>query len=226
MSWTDAYLFHYSTCFVYCTLPVSVLVTYIMHIVHAVRSLQAPGVTSLRLTSRLKTVQGYTWAVSLSGSVPEWISTHSSWQLCPQQGTCEEEQSGLPKSAEAITVFPFCSSSRKQLNRSAAALSRVIVLRWAGATHFSFVTLVELHWQRSSRAEAFHGNTLEIPTRASEAVLLALGNSVACHVSNFLSECWGEYFLVGAMRGKRGVPYRAMPCKHRAVQTEQTVIIS
>lgn len=62
----------------YCTIPVSKVVVYIMHIVHAVKSLRGPGVTSLRITSRLKTIHACSWRLSSSESVPGWISVVAS----------------------------------------------------------------------------------------------------------------------------------------------------
>lgn len=120
-NWCITFPLQYS--FVYRIISVSTLVTYIMHMVHTVKSLQGPGVTSLRFTSRFKTHCAFSRAVSLSGSVPEWISIHSPGQLCPQQCPREEKQPGLPQPTGAMVwgtaVFLFCS-----LSRSAAALPK------------------------------------------------------------------------------------------------------
>lgn len=195
--------------FVYCIFPVSVLVTYIMHIVHAVKSLQGPGVTSLRF--RFKTVHGCTWVDPcqdrcLCGSPP----------VVPDSFARAGRLWGEAVWGSQVRWGHHCFALL--LLQEEAAKPHLLLhcpgggLRWAGAAHFSLLTLEELHWQRSSRAEAFHDHTLEMST-LQEHRFLVLGNSDACHVSNFASETrLGEHFLIGAMRGKRGVPYHAMPC--------------
>lgn len=209
-SWTGAYLFRYST---HLYTVSSHVATYIMHIVHAVKSLQGPEVTSLRFTSRFKTPRACTRVVSLSRSVPEWISIRSPRQLCCQQGTWEEKQPGLPQPAWVVAggtaVYPFCSLNRKQPHGSAAALPKghgvwQICSGLDGAARFSLV--IKTGHLRSCAGRGHPERWLCTETHGEFHLFrsrVSLWNSGMYQVSFCIrNTCSGACFLVGATQRK------------------------
>lgn len=158
------------------------LVTYIMHIVHAVKSLQGPGVPP-----------SYSLAgLNLSTAAHEWFSCQD--QCLSRSPPVAPDSFGPagPLWGEAVWgsqvswdhhCFPLLLLQQEAAEQIYCCIVQS-VLRWAGTTHFSLVTQEELHWQRSPRAGTFHGHTLEMSTLQKKC-FLALGNSVAYRISNF-----------------------------------------